>query len=474
MGATELFWLSASEIREGLRRRDFSCLEVVNAHLDRIAAVDPKIEAYITVLGDAAIGRAKELDGDLAAGRERGILHGVPYSLKDVFQTRGVRTTAGSSILSEWIPDETATVVNQLDKAGAVLLGKVNSHEFAYGVSTQNVHGHTKNPWDLSRIPGGSSGGSGAAVAAGLCSFSLGTDTAGSIRLPAAFSGINGLKPTYGRVSCHGVVAQSFSADHTGPLARSVADLALVLRAIAGHDPLDPETRPEPAEDYGAGIDEGIKGFKVGVPSELFEIGLQPDVERAFSEAERVLGDLGCDVREISIPLLQEATEINMAVIMSETTARHDEWAKGWFSCYRIVYGEDVQRLLDLGRRITGPEFVLASRKRQRLKGEIENVFRGGINLLLTPTVPFAAPRVDDRSVRLGDKDVDVLGGAIHFVCAFSLAGLPALALPAGFDKDGLPLSIQIIGRAFDEASVLRAGYAFEKITDWQRRPPGF
>lgn len=469
---TEICWMTALELGQRIAAGELSSERIVNAHLARIERLNPILEAYVTVVTDAAIAQARERDRELTAGRSRGPLHGVPYALKDIFATSGIRTTAGSSILADWVPDEDATIVSMLTEAGAVLLGKVNTHEFAFGVTTQNQHGRTKNPWDLARIAGGSSGGSGAALAAGLCPFSLGSDTAGSIRLPAAFTGTAGLKPTYGRTSLYGVVAQSLSADHVGPMARSVADLAAVLQVIAGHDPRDPESSPEPVGDYFGDLDKGIGGLRIGVPRELFGIGLEPGVADAFAEAQRLFARVGARVSEVSVPLLAEASAINNAIVPPETAAQHLDWAVEWFAGRTINYGEDVEALLATGRAVPATELIGASRRRKRLRAQIEDVLRTEVDLLLSPTVAVAATAPLDTTVTLNGRDMDLLNVLIHFLCGFSITGIPALALPAGFDQRGLPVSIQLIGRAFDEATVLRAGHAFERATTWSTAHP--
>ncbi len=468
----DLCWLDVVQARESLRRGACSSVDLVSAHLERIAAVDPRVEAYVTVVAEDALGRAFKLDAERAAGRERGPLHGIPFSVKDVFATRGIRTTAGSTILADWVPEEDATVVRRLLDAGAVLLGKANTHEFAYGVTTRNVHRSTANPWDRTRIAGGSSGGSATAVAAGLSPFSVGTDTAGSIRLPAALTGVAGFKPSHGRVSCAGVVAQSFSADHAGPLARSVADLALVLTVIAGPDDRDPRTRNEDVPDYCRALEARASNLRIGIPRELFELGTEPDVAAAFAEAQRVFRGLGCSVREVSIPILAEASDLNRAVVMAETTARHDEWAEGWFAGRELVYGADVRRLLEEGREIPAPLFIRANHRREALKTEIDAALQSEVDLLLTPTVPFTAPTPDTSAVELSHGPVELLTASIHFLSAFSLTGFPALALPAGFAGNGLPVSIQLVSRTSGEPTALCAGHAFQQATDWHRRHP--
>ena len=463
----ELCWLTAMELGRGLRARQFSPVEVAHAHLDRIAALNGELQAYLTVTAEQALGSAIRAEAELGVGRDRGPLHGVPYSLKDIVATRGVATTAGSKILADWVPDEDAAVTVRLDDAGAVMLGKVNTHEFAFGVTTQNSHASTRNAWDRTRIPGGSSGGSGAAVAAGLGPVSLGSDTGGSVRCPSVLNGVVGLKPTYGRVSCHGVVSQSWTADHVGPLTRSVADAAAVLQVIAGFDARDCTSSRAAVPDFSARLGVNIREMRIGVPVELLNFPLAPAVEQAFTTARQVFVDLGAVIEDISIPSLACAAEVNSNIILPETTARHAPWLE----TRSEDYGADVLTLLQRGRALS-PHYIRATRERQRLRFDLEGALSTQVDLLMTPGSPDVAPKIGHDTVQLDELQVDVMAAMVHFLGPFSLTGLPALTVPAGFNDQGLPVGIQLIGRALDEATVLQVGDAYERATQWGSRHP--
>jgi len=464
----ELCWLTAGELGILFRAGKLSPVEVVQALLTRIATLNPYLEAYVTVTADLALAQAERAERELAQGIDRGALQGIPYSLKDLFATRGIRTTAGSKILADWIPDEDATVVACLNQAGAVLLGKVNTHEFAFGVTTRSIHGQTKNPWDLSRIPGGSSGGSAAAVSAGLGPIALGTDTAGSIRIPAALCGLVGLKPTHGRVSCYGVIGQSFSADHVGPITRTVRDAAIVLQAIAGHDSRDPWSSRQPVPDFSAKLDASIRGVRIGIPCELFNLSLERSVEEAFIAAKLALTEQGAVIREVSIPSLIYATNINTVIVSAETVVRHEHWLRTQAS----DYGDDVRQLLEQAWQSVGPDYIRALPRRQQMRCELEEILTEQVDVLLTPTVPIVAPKIGQQAVYLDGREIDLLSALIHFVCPFSLVGFPSLTLPAGFDDQGLPISIQVVGRPFDETTILQVGYSFENYSGYYERHP--
>jgi aspartyl-tRNA(Asn)/glutamyl-tRNA(Gln) amidotransferase subunit A len=459
----DLIWLGAVALGRCIRRGEVTALRAAEAYLDRIARLDPRLEAYVAVTGARARAEATAADAEIAAGGWRGPLHGVPYCLKDIVQTAGIRTTAGSLILADWVPDADATVQTRLADAGAVLLGKVNTHEFAFGATTQNIHGRTRNPHDTNRIPGGSSGGSGAAVAAGLAAFSIGSDTAGSIRLPAAYCGVAGLKPTWGLVSAAGVVAQSFSSDHIGPLARSVGDLAAVMAVIAGPDPADPTCLAVDPPDFRAIGPAPLDGVRVGVPMELMAIPLQPAVQAGFSRALAAFAGLGATVRDVSVPLLARATEINNAIVPPETMAQHERWQAGWFRGRDIRYGHDVATLLAMGADVPGTATILAQRDRIELGRQLDQVFAGSVEVLLTPTQPMTAFGLDEPGIDLG--------AVIHFLCGFSLAGVPALALPSGADEHGLPVSVQIVGPRLHDSRVLAVGRALEAALGSGSRP---
>jgi aspartyl-tRNA(Asn)/glutamyl-tRNA(Gln) amidotransferase subunit A len=459
----ELVWLGPVDLGRHIRMREITATRLAGAFLDRIAALNPRLEAFVTVTADRALRDAAAADREIAAGSWRGPLHGVPYCLKDIVETAGIRTTAGSQILADWVPETDATVATRLAAAGAVLLGKVNTHEFAFGATTQNIHGNTRNPHDLARIPGGSSGGSAAAVAAALAAFSIGSDTAGSIRLPAAFCGVMGLKPSWGLVSTAGVVAQSFSADHIGPMARSVEDLAPIMAAIAGPDAADPVCLAAAPPDFRAVGRAALDGLRVGIPTELMTIRLEPAVEAGFIRARRALEGLGARVGEVSVPLLARATEINNAIVPPETAAQHARWREGWFRDRTIRYGEDVAELLAMGASVPGATTILAQRDRIELGRQLERCFAGSVDALLTPTEPMTAiPR---------EGKAPDLNAMIHFLCGFSLAGLPALALPCGADDNGLPVSVQIVGPRLCDPRVLAVGRALEAALGPGRRP---
>jgi aspartyl-tRNA(Asn)/glutamyl-tRNA(Gln) amidotransferase subunit A len=459
----DLVWFGAVELGRHIRAGEITSARATEACLERIASLNPRVEALVTVTEGRARAEAAAADSEIAAGRWRGPLHGVPYCLKDIVQTAGVRTTAGSFILADWVPDADATVQTRLAAAGAVLLGKANTHEFAFGATTQNSHGRTRNPHDTGRIPGGSSGGSGAAVAAGLAAFSIGSDTAGSIRLPSAYCGIAGLKPSWGLVSAAGVVAQSFSADHIGPMARSVEDLAAIMAAIAGPDPADPTGLNTPPPDFMAIGPAKLDGVRVGIPVELLAISLQPAVHTGFMRALAALKDLGAQVLEVSVPLLGRAIEINNAIIPPETMAQHQRWQAGWFQGREIRYGDDVAKLLAMGAGVPGTATILAQRDRIELGRQLNRVFEESADVMLTPTQPMTAIPLDDPGM-----DLDAM---IHFLCPFSLTGVPALALPSGADEYGLPVSVQIVGPRLHDPRVLAIGRALESALGCVRRP---
>jgi len=463
MNDDDLVWLGAAELGRHIRAGAITSVRATEACLGRIATLNPRLEAFVTLTAERARAEAAAADAEIAAGNWRGPLHGVPYCLKDIVQTAGVRTTAGSFILADWVPAADATVQTRLAAAGAVLLGKVNTHEFAFGATTQNIHGRTRNPHDTGRIPGGSSGGSGAAVAAGLAAFSIGSDTAGSIRLPAAYCGIVGLKPTWGLVSAAGVVAQSFSADHIGPMARSVEDLAAIMAVIAGPDPADPTCLVTPCPDFMAIGPARLDGVRVGIPAELLAIALQPAVHAGFMRALAALKELGARVQEVSVPLLARATEINNAIVPPETMAQHQRWQAGWFQGRQIRYGDDVAKLLAMGAGVPGTATILAQRDRIELGRQLDQAFGESVDVLLTPTQPMAA-------IPLGNSEMD-LEAIIHFLCPFSLSGVPALALPSGVDEHGLPVSVQIVGPRLRDPRVLAIGRELEMALGPGRRP---
>ncbi|HKW95776.1 MAG TPA: amidase [Methylomirabilota bacterium] len=468
---TTLVWASMGELARLVATKAVSPLDVVQAHLDRIAALDGRVKAYITVMADAALQAAKAAEAALMAREPLGPLHGVPVGLKDLYCTKGVKTTAGSRILRDWVPTEDATVVSRLAGAGAIMLGKLNMHEFAYGPEGLNVHyGTSWNPWDASthRIPGGSSSGSGAGVAAGLCPGALGSDTGGSIRIPSSLCGLTGIKPTYGRVSRAGVLPLAWSLDHVGPMCRSAADCALMLGAMSGYDPRDPSTSVLPVPDYTAALTGQVKGLRVGLLRRAFLESAGEPQRQAVEAAVKTLETLGASVREVELPQMKYAAGAAAAVISAESYAYHEPWLKS-----RIAeYGSDVRERLLVGAFVSGADYLRGQRVRQLIRDEVDQVL-GGLDVLIAPTLPIAAVPVGTREVEIDGRLHPVRPSLVRYTRPFNASGHPAASVPCGFTADGLPIGMQVVGRSFDEATVLRVADAYQRVTDWHsRRPP--
>lgn len=459
---------SAAELAGRIRSRELSSVEIVEdllARLDRCR----NLNAFITVTADVARAQARDSDREIAAGRYRGPLHGIPVTLKDLIDTRGIRTTCGSRILAEHVPSQDATVTIRLREAGAVLLGKAALHEFAYGVTTNNPHfGATRNPWDPERIPGGSSGGSGAAVAAGLGPVSLGTDTGGSIRIPGALCGVVGLKPTFGRVSRHGVFPLAWSLDHVGPLTRTVEDAALVLQAIAGPDPRDPATLGHALPDFTDALRHPVAGLHVGVASDAYHREMTEDVHTTFQEALRVLGTLGIHLEDVAPPRSAETAIAQTTIIMSEAASVHERWLRE----RPEDYGPEVRARLRRGQFITATQYLRAQKVRTLLAHEVGDLLRPYAALVL-PTTPCVAPLITQDTVVIGDHTSDVRSVLTRMTRFANFTGLPAITVPCGFGAGNMPVGLQIVGRPMDEATVLAIARAYEQATPWHaRRPP--
>jgi len=449
--------VTIQEAGEALRSRSVSAVELARAALSRVARLDSSLRAFITVTGDYALERARLADRELAAGRNRGPLHGIPAALKDLFAMRGVRTTAGSPVFDKFVPESDSAVTEKLEAAGAVILGKLNLHELAYGITSANPHfGAVRNPWNLERSPGGSSGGSGAAVAAGIVYAAMGSDTGGSIRIPAAFCGVVGLKPTYGRVSRFGVLPLGFSLDHMGPLARSVRDAATVLNAIAGRDARDDSSARHPVVDFVPEEGCSIRGVRIGFPANFFFERIDPDVESSVRGAVARSQSLGAVVKPVRVPDIAALNAIGQVILLSEAAAVHAGHMEN-----RALFGEDVLRLLDQGRLVAAADYVNAQRVRRRMAREFDALWRE-VDCLVSPTTPLVAPRTGDLTVRLGGSDEGVRMAATRLVRGINVLGLPALSMPCGLSAEGLPIGLQIIGPAFAEAAILRVGAALE------------
>jgi aspartyl-tRNA(Asn)/glutamyl-tRNA(Gln) amidotransferase subunit A len=477
-------------VREAARRvrdREVSSVELVRAALARIAAVEPQVGAFLTLCEREALAAAEAVDRQVRARHDAGPLGGVPVGIKDIICTAGVRTTAASRILETFVPSYDATVVSRLRRAGAIIVGKLNCDEFAMGSSTENsALGVTRNPWDGERVPGGSSGGSATAVAAREVPAALGTDTGGSIRLPAAFCGVVGIRPTYGRVSRFGVIAYASSLDQVGPLARDVADAALVLEVIAGHDPADSTASPVPVPSYGDALASGVRGMRLGLPKEYFVEGMQPEVADAVGAAVRELERLGAVVEPVSLPHTEYAIATYYLIATAEASsnlARYDGVRYGlrvgdgaslgeMYARSRAAgFGAEVKRRIMLGTYALSAGYydayyLKAQQVRTLIRRDFEQAFTR-CDALVTPVAPTTA-------FRRGEKTDDPLTMYLSDILTISvnLAGLPGLVVPCGFDRSGLPIGLQVIGRPFDEATMLRIGAAYEQASDWHRRSP--
>ena len=438
---------------------DVSPMELTAACLERIAALDAKVNAFITVTADEAVFDVGELKGELARGDVRGPLAGVPIALKDLFDTAGVRTTAGSKFLGERVPDQDAVVVQKLRDAGAVVLGKLNMHEWALGVTNDNPHyGACHNPWALDRITGGSSGGSAAALAAGMCFGALGSDTGGSIRIPAALCGVVGLKPTYGRVSTRGVVPLSWSLDHVGPMARRVADVALLLDVIAGCDAADPGSADMPTDTYLAGIDDGIAGWRIGVVADEWLGDMDAEVSASVSAAVSALEAAGAWVDAIAAPDLPEAARLNGLMTTADAAAFHRERMEQAPN----DFGSDVLTRLRRGAAYGAADYADARRRQTILRRTFSSWFvehGGELDAVVLPTTPIAAPRI------AGLDAVATAPVLTRLTAPFNFTGLPALSVPCGVTTEGLPIGLQIVGAPWAERRVLRVGRAYERVS---------
>jgi aspartyl-tRNA(Asn)/glutamyl-tRNA(Gln) amidotransferase subunit A len=478
--------LTIHELGARLKRREVSSVELTEAVFARIAATDERIHSYVTLCRESALEQARRADERLKTGGNGSSLLGVPIALKDIFLTKGIRTTCCSKILGNFIPPYDGTAVAKLKSAGAVLVGKTNMDEFAMGSSTENsAFSVTHNPWNLDRVPGGSSGGSASAVAADQCIGALGTDTGGSIRQPAACCGIVGLKPTYGRVSRFGVIAFASSLDQVGPMAKDTADCALLLEAIAGHDPADSTSVPADVPQYAKALDGNIKGMQVGLPKEYFISGMQPEIEKAVKDAVKTLEQNGAEIVEVSLPHTEYAVAVYYIIATAEASsnlARYDGMKYGYRAPAKDLtetylktrqegFGAEVKRRIMLGTYALSAGYydayyLKAQRVRALIKKDFDDAFKK-CDVIVTPTAPTTA-------FKIGEKTADPLQMYLSdiFTISVNLAGLPGMSLPCGFDNDGMPIGLQIIGKHFDEAMMLRVAHGYESATEWHKKKP--
>lgn len=448
------------EAAQALRKRTVSSVELTEAALKRIGELNPKLNAMLTTMEESARTQAKSADGELAQGADHGPLHGIPIAVKDVFETRGVRTTCGSVIFVHHVPDRDAAVVERLAAAGAVLVGKAGMHELAYGITSNNPHfGTIRNPRDPERIPGGSSGGSGAAVASEMVFMAMGSDTGGSIRIPASFCGTVGLKPTSGRVSRYGVMPLDFSLDHMGPLTRSVRDAAVTLQAIAGFDPRDETSSQEPVANYLPDAGCSIRELRIGVPQNFYFERLDPDVDMAVRRTVATAESLGARILPVRVPDIEALNAVGRVILLAEASALMEKYIGN-----RDQFGSDVLALLDQGRLLPATDYVNAQRLRRMMQHDFARLW-SQVDCLFTPTTPMAAPKIAEKTVHQGDFVEDVRLAATRLVRGINVLGLPAISIPCGRDRLGLPVGLQIVGRPFDEALILRVAAALEDAT---------
>ena len=457
-----LAFLSVEEASALVKSKKVSPVELTRACLARIESFNPSLNAFITVTAESALAEAERAESEVRQGRWRGPLHGIPIALKDLIDTAGIKTTAASALFKDRVPREDATVVLRLREAGAVLLGKLNMQEFAHGgTSVPSYYGRVANPWDVERIAGGSSGGCAAAVAAGLCYAALGSDTGGSVREPAAFCGIVGLKPTYGRVSNHGVIPLASSLDHIGPMTRTVADSAIVLEVIAGYDRNDITSQDRPVERYLQAMQKGHGRFRIGIPREFFYASLHPDVQAAIDQALATLVNIGGECRDVALE-----TSTDRTLFCAESYAYHAEYIAKTPELYLPETLEKLRR----GAGIDARAYIGARCDLERLRRSALDVF-SSVDLLVTPTSPVPAPKASDYpSIFKGALALDAL--LLRNTRQFNTYGLPTISVPCGITGDGLPIGLQIAGPPWEEPRVLRVARAFQDATDWHTRRP--
>ena len=468
MADTGLVFKSITELGPLLASRKLSPVELVRAHLSRIEAVNPKVNAFITVTGERALEEARKAEREIAAGRYRGSLHGIPYAPKDLLATKGIRTTNGSKVTADWVPDYESTVTARLNRAGAILIGKLNLLEFAMGSGQKGLVGPARNPWDLAYSPSGSSSGSGAALAAGMALLTIGSDTGGSIRGPAKSCGIVGLKPTYGRVSLYGVTTLSWTLDHVGPMARTVADVARALQVIAGTDPRDRNSLAAAVPDYTAALTGNIKGMRVGVPTEYFFTHVQPETDAALRRALAVLKELGANLADVNVPHAGLCGAASTVILNSEAAVFHEKRLREKAELFEPL----VRERLEVASFNTATDYVKALRVRTVLMEEMRKVFES-CDVLMLPA-GNAAPRLEDEIVGTDAATNPPRAPRPDVFNVANVTGIPSIVLPCGFTAGPpvLPLGIQFCAKPLGEAALFRIGHAYQQATTWHTRHP--
>ena len=461
---TELTHLSLRDVAAKIQAREVSPVEVTQACLDRAAETEPKLNAFSQVMGESALAEARAAETEITAGNWMGELHGVPVGIKELYDIAGVPTTSSSKVRENWVASSDSASVAQLREAGAVILGKTHTHEFAYGIVTPT----TRNPWDNERMPGGSSGGSGSSVAAGSTYMSMGSDTGGSIRIPAAVCGTVGLKPTFGRCSRAGVTSLSWSLDHVGPLTRTVADAAVCLNTLAGYDPRDPGSVDVPTEDYTAALGKDVKGIRIGVPKNYYFSPVDAEVEAGVRAAIDLLEGEGAVISEVEIPYADQIMSVEFALCLPEASEYH----RTMLRTNPGLYTEDVRVFLEAGELVPATRYIQALRVRQLMQRAWAQMF-DGIDVLIAPAVASPATKVGQETIDWGGGvEEPVTPAFVRLSAPANVTGLPSIATPCGFTEGGLPLSFQAIARPFGEAMSIRLCDAYQRMTDWGGRRP--
>ncbi|KKB37874.1 amidase [Bacillus thermotolerans] len=465
----ELIAKSVEELAPLIKNKEVSSLELTKAVLDHAESQNESINAYISFTRKQAEETAKQMDKELSAGNYRGMYHGIPMAIKDNLYFKNEVTTMASNIHKDFVSDYDATIISKMREAGIVFTGKLNMHEYAWGITTNNPHyGACRNPWDLEKIPGGSSGGSGAAVAADMSVASLGTDTAGSIRIPSSACGIVGLKPTHGRVSKYGCFPLSWSLDHIGPMTKTVKDAAGLLEIIAGFDPNDPTSVNAPVDRYVEKLTGNVKNLVIGVNEEYFFNNVDAEVEKLVRAGIQALVDQGAKVKEVSIPALRHAEYAEMITILTEAATIHHKNLQE----RPEDFGDDIRLLFELGELPSAVDYLQAQQLRRQIKLDFQKAFEE-VDVLIAPTLPIIAPKIGEDLADLNGQKVDLIDHIIRFTGPGNLTGLPALTVPCGL-VNGMPAGLQIIGNVLEEGTVLNAGYAFEQTNPMKGRKPGF
>jgi aspartyl-tRNA(Asn)/glutamyl-tRNA(Gln) amidotransferase subunit A len=459
MSDSNLLKLDITTLSNKISSKEISPTEITYELLNRIENINPEINAFITVAAEEAVEQAKQAETEIAAGRYRGPLHGVPIGLKDLIYTKGIKTTMGSGVYKDFIPDADAAVVQKLKQAGAVIIGKLNTHEFAYG-STGDISyfGAVRNPYDTSKMTGGSSSGSGAAVAAALCFGALGTDTGGSIRIPASACGIVGMKPTFGRVSKHGVYPLAHTLDHVGPMTRTVRDNAMLLGILAGYDHGDPYSVRQAGEDFTRYLGDSIRGKVIGIPSSFYFDHIEDEVKNKIDEAIALFRSLGAEVRTVDIAGLSEISWAQLKTIQSEAYAVHEKL----LAANADKYHPEVLERFQVSAEAKGYEYVKAQDIRRRVQESFRCVFES-VDVLVTPTIPTLPPDIGQRGIDINGQNEPVRAALLRLTGPTNITGLPSMSIPCGFSKTGLPIGLQLIGGAFNEALLYQFAAAFEK-----------